>query len=91
MPNSGLPVNLPTLAILLLASTNKDVDRMLETVSVLAQNTQTALRNIRQGVQTIQSIFPLANNFGSPEEPGSAEKPVLPIEAESGDEELAFD
>lgn len=83
MPNSGFPVNLPTLAILLLASSSKDVEQILETVSVLAQNTQAALRNIRQGVQTLQSIVPLAGNLGSgPEEPANAEKPELPEEVE---------
>ena len=85
MSNSGLPVNLPTLAILLLASSNKDVEQILETVCVLAQNTHAAIQKTRQGVQAIQNIVPLINNLGnSPKNSGSAETPALPKEAESG-------
>lgn len=45
MPN--VPPNLPIPIILLIAGSNKDVDRNLETLTAIARTTQEAIRSIR--------------------------------------------
>jgi hypothetical protein len=59
VPNVGLPFNFSTLVILLLASSSQDVDEHLETLVTMVKSTQEAIRNIRQGIQTVhQSLLP---------------------------------
>lgn len=57
MPNNDNPLtHLPVAITLLLASTNKDFDRFLDTIIAVVTNAREAVRSIRQGVQTIQQV-----------------------------------
>ncbi|MEW6573937.1 MAG: hypothetical protein AB1374_09950 [Bacillota bacterium] len=78
---SGL-LNLPILVLLLIAGSNKDIDKHLETLTVVARNTQEAIRSIRQGVQAIQQGLVQVGNDYSGGKPGQlpedgGEKPKL--------------
>lgn len=56
---SGLLFTFPTLVILLLASSSQHVDDHLERLATMVKGTQEAIRNIRQGIQTVhQSLLP---------------------------------
>ncbi len=59
MSNDFRSLNLPALLALLLASSSTEVDRYLDTVADVVDNTRQALRNIRQGVQAIQQVIPV--------------------------------
>lgn len=79
MPN--LPLNLPTLIILLIAGSNKDVDRHLETLTAIAKTTQEAVRSIRMGIQAIHQGLVQVGKDGSGDQPDqpseSGDKPKL--------------
>ncbi|RJX22997.1 MAG: hypothetical protein C4570_00575 [Ammonifex sp.] len=59
MPNGFQSLKLPALFALLLASSNQEVDKYLDTVADLVENTRQAIRSIRQGVQAIQQVLPV--------------------------------
>ncbi|MCL6558317.1 MAG: hypothetical protein K6U74_05855 [Firmicutes bacterium] len=68
MSNKNRSLNLPALLVLLLASTNQDIDKHLEGMVSLAQNIRQAILNMRQGLQTIQRVLafntPVGNSPG---------------------------
>lgn len=52
MPN-GLPLSILALVALLVASFNPEVDQRLETIASVVQKTKEAIRNIRQGIESL--------------------------------------